>query len=339
MAHQIMQYDNMISVKERPWHGLGVILEDVPNIQEAKEKSGLIWTASIKPSYFEASPGEFVRVPGQNAVVRDDVPVVIGAVGDRYEIYQNDEMWRFIEAFQTETNCKIETAGSLRNGAIAWVLAKNGTVEYVTGDPVEEFFLFRNSFDGSSPIMTAFTNIRVVCSNTIALAIRNARNIFKVRHTASAESQLEEVHKALGIRENFKVKLDEAMDHLVTVPFGAKKTEQFLADVIFPIPQQIVQQGGKVVDIKEASKKALTTRTNKINAVLNLIETGAGADIAGVKGTAYGLFQALTEWSDHERSIKVTQNRDRKEVLFENAFWGTGAQFKQDSFDALLKAA
>lgn len=339
MAHQLMTYDTMLAVKERPWHGLGVVLEDAPSIEDAKEKSGLNWTASIKPSYFEADDGQFVRVPGQNAVVRDDVSVVIGAVGDRYEIYQNDEMWKFIDTFKSQTNCDIETAGSLRNGAITWVLAKNGAVEYVTGDPIEEFFLFRNSFDGSSPIMSTFTNIRVVCANTMALAIKNARNMFKVRHTASAESQLEEVQKALGIRANFKAKLDEAMDHLVTVPFGAKKIENFLADVVFPVPQQIVQTGGKVVDIKEASKKAITTRTNKINAVLELVENGAGANIVGVRGTAYGLFQALTEWSDHERSIKVTQNRDRKEVLFENAFWGTGAQFKQDCFDALLKAA
>jgi len=339
MAHMIEEHDNMIYVREVPWHGLGVQLEEAPSVEVAKETSGLNWTASIYPSYFEGTAGSFTRIKGANAVVRDDIKIAIGSVGDRYEIYQNDEMWRFIEAFQMFTNCKIETAGSLRNGAVTWVLAKNGTAEYISGDPIEEYFLFRNSFDGSSPIMNMFTNIRVVCHNTMTMAIRDSRNIFKVRHTANADQQLEEVQKALGLREKYNLKFGEAMNHLKSFSFNTSELDNFLGNVIFPMPQQIVQKGGEVIDLKEASKKAVTTRKNKIEAVLKLVETGAGADIAGVKGTGYGVFQALVEWADHVKSIKVGKDRDRKEVIFENSFWGTGADFKQDCFDALMKAA
>lgn len=336
MAHEIMEHDNMISVRERPWHGLGVILTDYPTIQEAKEQSGLTWTASIKPSYFEASPGEFVRIPKQHAVVRDDINIPIGAVGGKYDIYQNDEMWKFIEAFQMLTKCKIETAGSLKNGAITWVLAKNGTAEYITGDPIEEYFLFRNSFDGSSNIMNMFTNIRVVCANTMSMAIRDSNNIFKVRHTANASVQLEEVQKALGMREKYRMKFGEIMAHLASFKMDATQTVDFLENIVFPMPQKIVQVGGEVVDVEEASKRAITARTNKLNKVIGLVDGGYGADIPGVHGTAYGVFQALVEWSDHEKSIKVTKERNRDEVIFENNFWGTGADFKQACFNELL---
>lgn len=329
----------MISVRERPWHGLGIVLEDYPNLEDAQKHSGLTWTAGIRPAYYEASPGDFQPIPGQNAVVRNDHNIVIGSVGDRYEIYQNDEMWRFIETFQKQTDCKIETAGSLRNGAITWVLAKNGIVEYINGDPMQEFFLFRNSFDGSTPIMSTFTNIRVVCNNTMSMAIKGARNIFKVRHTSSASDQLAEVQKALGIRSHFKAKMDEAMDYLVDTKMTERMMTDFVSDIVFPQPQEIIQQGGKIVNITDAGKHAQTARNNKISAVLKLVENGAGTDIKGVKGTAYGLLQALTEWSDHERTIKVTTKRARNEVKFENVFWGTGAQFKQVVFDQLLKAA
>lgn len=339
MAHELTANDKMFSVKERPWHGLGEVLTDYPTITEAKEASGLNWTASIKPSYYEAEPGEFVRISGLNAVIRDDINIPIGHVGDRYEIYQNDEMWRFIEAMQMISQNKLETAGSLRNGSTTWVLSTAGTTEYINGDPVQQFNLFRNSFDGSSNIQILFTNIRVVCNNTLTAAIKGAKNVFNVRHTSNAAEQLAEVEKALGLREKHTMKFNEIMAHLASFQLTATQTTDFIENVVFPMPQKITQLGGQVVSVEEASKKALTSRKNKIEAINRLIETGAGANIKGVRGTAYGLYQALVEWSDHERSLKVTKNRDRKEVAFENAFWGTGADWKQDVFNGLLKLA
>jgi phage/plasmid-like protein (TIGR03299 family) len=179
----------------------------------------------------------------------------------------------------------------------------------------------------------------VVCNNTLSAAVRGAGNIFKVKHTVNAESQLVEVQRALGLRQKYREKLDEAMKVLTGVAMTETQIMDVLATDIFPEPKQTVQKGGNVVDLKEVSKKAITVRKNKINKVLELVENGAGADIPGVKGTAYGLYQALTEWTDHEKSVKVVNNRVREEVRFENAFWGTGAQFKEDCFKKLLKMA
>jgi phage/plasmid-like protein (TIGR03299 family) len=339
MGHGLEKYDDMFSVHQVPWHGLGNVLTDYPTINEAKEQSGLNWTASIKPSFYEAEPGVFVRIQGANAVIRNDINIPIGTVGDRYEIYQNDEMWQFIETMQMISKGQLETAGSLRNGSTTWVLMTTGVSEYINGDPIENFSLFRNSFDGSSNIQILETNIRVVCHNTLSIALKGAKNVFNVRHTASAQEQLAEVEKALGLKEKHRMKFAELMAHLASFKLTSTQMNDFVENVVFPMPTKISQIGGEVVSVEEASKKAVTTRANKVEALKNLIETGAGTNIDGVKGTAYGLYQAIVEWTDHVKGLKVTKNRDRKEVAFENAFWGTGADFKQTTLDQLLKLA
>ena len=341
MAHEIMEHDNMFSVREKPWHGLGVILENAPTIDVAIQESGLDWQVEVWPSFVQSPDGSLIEVPERNAVVRTDINKVIGSVGNRYTVYQNDEMWSFIEAFQDKTDCKLETAGSLRNGRNTWVLAKNQELEYLAGDPVEEYFVFRNSFDGSSPIMVMFTNIRVVCNNTMQMAIRGANNIFKVRHTINAQNNLDEVQKALGYREKYQVRMLESMKVMLAKNMTATDTTDFLENVIFPKARQVKQvvgADGKVNTVMEITKRAETMRSNRIEAVSNLVETGAGADIAGVRGTAYGMFQALVEYADHEKQIKVGE-RDRLEAKFENTFWGSGATFKTDCFKQVMAMA
>lgn len=345
MAHEIMEDDAMFSVREVPWHGLGEILTDYPTIAGAITASGLSWDVSVEkmtvPMFF-AGQQQVIEVPDDFAVIREDTHKVVGVVGNRYEPYQNSEMWGFIENFQNQSGIKLETAGSLKNGRTTWVLAKNGIMEAIHGDPIEEFFLFRNSFDGSSPISVMFTNIRVVCNNTLTAAIRGARNIYNVRHTASAADQIKEVQKALGLRAKYQSKVNLSMEALVKYKMDATRSINFLEEVIFPEPKRIVQtvdKGEIVHTFEEATQRAQTTRTNNVNNVLELLEGGAGADIKGVKGTAYGMFNALTEWADHEKSVRVMNGRNEAELRFENAFFGTGAKFKSACFTELMKVA
>lgn len=345
MAHELEANDQMFSVKEIPWHGLGTILKKTPNIKEAIVASGLSWNVSVKKMIVPMMINdEFksVSVPNNYAVVRDDDHTVIGVVGNRYEPYQNSEMWGFIEEFQNQSGIKLETAGSLRAGKTTWVLAKNGTNEYVSKDPVEEFFLFRNSFDGSSPISVMFTNVRVVCNNTLSMAIKGAKNIFNVRHTANASERIKDVQDALGLRTRYQTAVNAAMETLVKFPMSPIETQNFIETVIFPEPKTIKKgkKYGEFTIIEDGgTQRAQTTRINNVDTILNLVEDGKGADIVGVKGTAYGLYNALTEWADHKKTVKVMPGRIEDEVRFENAFYGTGAKFKSACFNELMKVA
>ncbi len=341
MAHEIMEHDKMMSVREVPWHGIGEILKDYPTITEAITASGLNWDVSIEG--MEAVMGNnIIKVPDNFAVVREDTKTVIGVVGNRYEPYQNSEMWGFIDDFQKQSGVKLETAGSLKNGRTTWVLAKNGSMEHVKNDKIDEFFLFRNSFDGSTPISVMFTNIRVVCNNTLTAAIRGARNVYNVRHTASAADQIKEVQKALALRSKYKTAVDVSFDLLVKYGMDATESENFLKEIIFPEPKGITQKivkGEVVNEIGEATQRAHTTRNNNITDIMELIETGAGADIPGVRGTGYGMYNALTEWADHEKSIRVMGGRNEAEVRFENVFFGTASKFKAACFNEIMKQA
>ncbi len=341
MAHEIMEHDKMMSVREVPWHGIGEILKDYPTITEAITASGLNWDVSIER--MKAIMGNnLIEVPDNFAVIREDTKTVIGVVGNRYEPYQNSEMWGFIDNFQKQSGVKLETAGSLKNGRTTWVLAKNGSTEHIKNDKIDEFFLFRNSFDGSTPISVMFTNIRVVCNNTLTAAIKGARNIYNVRHTASAADQIKEVQKALALRSKYKSAVDVSFDLLVKYDMNATESENFLKEIIFPEPKGITQKiiKGEIVNkLGEATQRAHTTRNNNIADIMELIETGAGADIPGVRGTGYGMYNALTEWADHEKSIRVMHGRNEAEVRFENVFFGTASKFKAACFNEIMKQA
>lgn len=345
MSHELYENDQMFSVNEVPWHGLGNIIDHVPTIEEAIIASGLEWNVSSKKMFINDDNDNLIQVPAQNALVRNDTLQVLGVVGDRYEIYQNSDMWQFIDVFQKETGIHLETAGSLRNGRTTWVLAKNDKeiLEVVKNDPIEEYFLFRNSFDGSTPISLMFTNIRVVCNNTLTSALKGANNIFNVRHTKSSGDQLKEVHKALKAQYKFKVKFIEGLETLSRFQMGDTDINNFLENTLFPLKAQNIQDiddtTKNIIDISEMKGRGITVRNNKIEAIRELIAAGAGTDIPGVYGTAYGVYQAVTEWADHNKTVRLVGDRDEKEAKFENAFYGSGSQFKANAFNELLKIA
>lgn len=330
MAHNIMENDRMFSVRELPWHGLGSVLDDYPTLEDAKIHSGLSWTASVRPVYIsDEFGGNMIQVPGKYAITRDDTSDPLGLVGSKYTIYQNSEMWDFIEEFQRQSNCTLETAGSLKNGALTWVLASNGQWEAVNGDPINEYFLFNNSFDGSTPIQVLFTNIRVVCNNTLNFALREAKNIFRVKHTASAEGQLAQVQKALGVRATYQDNAQELMKSLAKVQMTESAMRTWLETELF-INKKVLQEVGEdeiVLSAEDMSTRGETMRQNNIDSVMSLVEVGAGADINHVQGTAYGLVQAIIEWADHEKTIRY----DGPESRFNSAWFGSSAKWKQEA--------
>jgi phage/plasmid-like protein (TIGR03299 family) len=348
MAHEIMENDTlfyvMASQRDVPWHGLGTPLTTAPTIQEAIVASGTNWEAELV-ALMIMDGNKAVTVPNHFAVQRQDTRQVIGVVGSRYQIYQNSVMWEFIKNFQEQSGIILDVAGTLRNGATTWVLAKtkDSKLKYQNGEVIEEYFLFRNSFDGTTPIQVMFTMVRVVCNNTLTMAIRGARNIFNVRHTMNAEEQVKQVQKALGLQYAYINKADEIIQALMKKALSATETIDLLNEKIFPLPTKIIQTVGAdnqpVHELKEATKHAITARKNKIDRVLELVETGAGTDISGVRGSLWGIYNAITEYVDHERTLKTGKNRAPLEQKFENAFFGTGATFKADALDLLLEAA
>jgi phage/plasmid-like protein (TIGR03299 family) len=229
MSHQIMTHDTMMSVREMPWHGLGVVLDDYPaTIAEALDKSGLTWEVEQVPLYMARAAtedGYFVPalesamqpVPDYQANVRMDTSNVLGVVGKDYKVVQNREAFAWLDAL-LGTEVQIETAGSLQNGKRVWVLAKLPELVEIGGDEVERYVFCANSHDGSMAVTAAATNVRIVCANTLGWALGKAARSYKFRHTGDLSAKLEEARRVMEITLNWDAALKELGDKLAQQP-------------------------------------------------------------------------------------------------------------------------
>lgn len=289
---------------------------------EAIVQSGLNWDAHFEP--IQTASG--VTVPDKKAVVKAD-GTPLGIVGDTYHIFQNQEMWNFIEAFrQTYPSTTFHASGELRQGKKVWVALKNGETEVLNGDPYTEYFLFVNSFDGTYNVRILFTPVRIVCNNMINAAVSQGSNYFSLRHTHTIDERIKDVKIALQVKTRYLDALYTNLKYLSKKELKEKEMKEILETRIFDVNDKL----------KERAKK---TRQEKVQKVLELVETGKGSDIPGVRGTAYGLYQAITEWCDHyqkTRQGKVNQSLEEKE--FERITFRS-ENFKTKALYSLLEAA
>lgn len=329
MAHEITQDDQMISVLVEPWHGLGIVLPEHPTVWEAADLANLRWEVTKSPVMFKDLAGNLQQMKNRYAVVRNDTNAGLGIVTNKYEPLQNDQMWSFIESFVERSGSKIETAGSLMGGKKVWVLCTDGQMEYVSGDPVKDYFLFVNGHDGATAINCLFTKVRVVCHNTWTLALSDSINTYVVRHTRNATRYLQEVDRALGFRTTYNQAMAQAMGKLIQFPVAKPRN---VLEEIWPRPEERELAEG-------ATDMAHVLWSKKLDRIVELAATGAGTDIPGVRGTAYGLLQAVGEYADHEKLFIHAKEADPLENRFRSVFWGSAAKMKQEAYDFLMKRA
>ena len=162
--------ESMFYVRTAPWHGLGARVEEALTSQDALHYSGLDWQVKQEP----LMTGTFKSVPGYVANVRSDNDRILGIVSDSYKVVQNEEAFAFTDALIGE-GVRYETAGSLDEGRKVWLLAKLPERYQLVGEDVDPYIVFTSSHDGSGAIRVAPTPIRVVCQNTLNLALNTAK--------------------------------------------------------------------------------------------------------------------------------------------------------------------
>lgn len=170
--------ETMFYTRTAPWHNMGTRVDEALTSKDALIYAGLDWQVLQEPVY--TSAGELVS--GYKVNVRDIDRNILGVVSDRYKIVQNEEAFSFTDALLGE-GVKYETAGSIANGKIVWMLAKMPQRYIISGDAIEPYLVFSNTHDGSGAIRVAMTPIRVVCQNTLNLALRGAQRSWSARHT------------------------------------------------------------------------------------------------------------------------------------------------------------
>ena len=292
MAHMLEQYGDMASfasLREPAWHGLGTILDSEVSTQEMLEVAHLAgWNVRLAD----------VDLPGRShknyfAVTRtnpfDNGTDVLGVVGERYKVLQNEELFSFADNMLD--GGRWETAGSIKNGTVVFgSLALDREVvldESGVGDKINTYLLVHTSHDGSLAVQASVTPVRVVCQNTLNAALSGVKQSFKIRHTSTVTGKVQAAREALGLANTYLDEFEKEAQTLIQ--------KEITADTFFEIIKTAYPEPDKDV------KGSLTKWTNKVDTLWDIYQGDTVAQ-AGIMNTAWGAYNTLTERLDWFRN-------------------------------------
>jgi len=296
------------------------------DVNDAMKQSGIDWNAKTTNVKFTVN-GQTHIMPDKYVIFKDKDNTPLGVVGNNYKIYQNSEMWDFIGDFirTSCSNCKIETATEIKNGRQVIVMLRSKGKEIIKNDTIYEYFGFRNSFDGSTPLQVFFTNKRLVCTNMLTATLKNATTqnaLHVIRHTKNLKDKIREMQSIILKSQELQHEINEKLTYLTSKKLDTTKTVHVVKSLIFPKKENM-------------GKRTKTLRKRNVAKVLELVDSGMGTDIPGVRGTGYGLFNAFTEWVDHYKPVKAGK-RDKDEVRFESNILETNSRLKNKVLNDLV---
>jgi phage/plasmid-like protein (TIGR03299 family) len=314
MGHNLNETDGqfaMMYVGEVPWHKLGTKLDHPATAEEAIEAASLNFTVEKLPLKTEALD---LPVQSHFATVRTDTNQVLGVVGSRYVPIQNEQAFTTFDALVGEGEAIYHTAGALGKGERIWLLAKLPDYIRVKGnDLVEKFLLLTNSHDGSSVVRVKLTPVRVVCENTLSLALSGVEQEVRIRHTAHASERMKEAHEILGLTNKLYEELDLIFNQMSSIRIDGRVLTDYVKKV-FPDPPT----NGHI------------HRKNPIREkVFELAHTGKGADLA--PDTLWNAYNAVTEYVDYYRQVSADESTRLKSIWF-----GSGERIKKHAFKLAL---
>lgn len=308
MAHEIY---TMAYTGETPWHGLGEQLDPNAPIEVWAERGGFNWTVKESPLFYNAG-GKPAMIEGKKVFYRSDYPeIVLGVATDQFNPVQPHAVLEFYEQFNAETEFRLHTAGILKQGERFWALAKNNSTYAVGGTDIHEnHLLVATANDGSMATRVLPTDVRVVCANTARMALKNESKGLSINHRSIVD--WDKVRQWVrGETELFTLwgNLYDALSH---VPVNVEQAATFAKDLIAP-------------DWKPGEDKM----PRKLTKFAETMHQGVGQEQAGE--TAYGLFNSVTRYVDHDVQARTNESR------LNSAFFGNGAHLKTAAMDLLVK--
>jgi phage/plasmid-like protein (TIGR03299 family) len=363
MAHQIMATDKVYLAETGAWHGHGEVFPEALCGDEVR-KLVVPWEpAQRKAYYYDSDPrsgGKLQVCPDRKVIVRGDTGAYLGTVGDGYSLMGNKEMFDLVE--EALPGCKYETAGTLFGQRRVWALAQIGAHEPIKGDRNLQYLMVANGHDGSFRLFFGRTDVRVVCNNTLTAAIsggnaKASEGVVAYKHTSRMKSRVQDAAKAIGkARESAKLFASQAAT-LAKVKLSKKEANAYFLSV-FPAPK--AKANGKAVDgasvlssvlereeadrdivngllrgHREESKRTETRHANILQAILDNYGSERCAGQFG--GNAWTALNAVTDYVDHSRATRGTDDTDRAENRFASTVWGSGNDLKQVALQNAMK--
>lgn len=285
--------ETMFYTRETPWHGLGTKVEESPCSREALAAAGLDWNVVQEPIY----TGEWELVEGYKANIRDSDRKVLGVVTGRYKVVQNREAFAFTDRLLGE-GVRYETAGSLQGGRRVWLLAHMPHEYIISGERFSPYLLFSNTHDGSGAVKAALTPIRVVCQNTLNLALSTARRSWSMMHTGDVKGKIQEAEETLLMAEDYMDKLGQEFEALRKTRLTDKAVRDYI-EILLPL--------------EDGSTPQQTKNTERLREDMAHRYFDA-PDLKDVGKNAYRFMNAVSDFATHSTPLRRRPNY--KEALF-----------------------
>lgn len=285
--------ETMFYTREKPWHGLGTRVEEAPTSEQALILAGLNWNVIQKSLKTE----DGIAIPGFKANLRDTDNKILGVVTDRYRVVQNSDAFSFTDELLRE-GVTYETAGSLQEGRRTWLLARLPQKYIISGDEITPYLVFMNSHDGTGSIKAAMTPIRVVCQNTLNLALSNAKRYWSTNHTGDIRGKMEDAWYTLLYADQYMGELEKTIEHLNRQKLADKQVMEYI-DQLFPL----------VDNPSELQKKNIKRMKEEL-----AFRYFDAPDLKTVGKNGYRFINAVSDFATHSKPLRETANF--KENLF-----------------------
>ena len=340
MAHLI---DNMAYVGQTPWHGLGNQLTQNQPIEVWAQQAGMDWRIeSSNVSYMAQNErGQSIIMPyeEQRVLYRSDTHAPLSVVSQRYQEVQPKQILEFYRDLTEQSGFELETAGMLKGGKKFWALARTGQSTALKGKDVSHgYILLATACDGTLATTAQFTGIRVVCNNTLAIALRgqnSSAGVVKVPHSTKFDA--EKIKQQLGVSvhawDEHMYEMKQLSQRKVTQGEAAAFFDAVFNNTSMSVTDQeenIIQFYRNVANPNPTKEKSEPNGRAMSKAMIMFNGQGRGATLSSAKDTAYGLLCSITEFADHERRAMSTDHR------LDSEWFGAGANLKQRGLEQAL---
>lgn len=332
MAHLV---ESMAYVGDTPWHGLGEHLPQKQPIEVWAQAAGMDWHIKESPVHFSIenihNASMFGTFEDQKVLYRSDSNQALSVVSSRYQVVQPLEVLEFYRDLTEQAGFELETAGVLKGGRKFWALAKTGhSTALKRNDVVNGYLLLATSCDGSLATVAMPTTVRVVCNNTLSIAVNNSENAVKVSHRSVFDADA--VKKRLGVAVSHWDQFMYEMKVLSERKVSTKEANAYFETLLTQTTPQSPDNTPSGLRLLKPSSTPIIPNERAYKKLQTMYGgQGRGAELTAAKNTAWGLLCAVTEFVDHERQARSTENR------LDSAWFGNGAQMKQQALNQALQ--
>lgn len=320
MADNINRFNqkfSFVSKIEPAWHRKGTILDHAFTAEEAMYHANMGYIVALAPLYAKFSndkndPNRGKELTENFATYRTDTRDIFGVVGSRYEVIQNTAAFSFFDTIVGEKKAIYETAGVLGKGETIFLTAKLPNSIILPGDDlVDQYLLFTMSHDGTKPVTAMFTPTRVVCANTLAVALSNGANRVVIKHTKSALDKIKEAGRLMGLVSKRSEATTEILNAMAKVQITDDQLTEYIK-MVFLTKEEMK----RLAETGDHRKAEISTRTiGVMEEIADFALTGVGQDVLSTKGTLFGAYSGVTGWLFNKKEYKTDDARMKSLVL------------------------